>query len=204
MAINLVDEHKVTCIEDLFQLKHLLNHHQLLGLKFYEEFQQRIPREEVAEFEKIALKELNKLDPELKGTICGSYRRQAATCGDIDMLITHPKYTSRDKLPDFLDKLVNRLKKINFLTHDISWGEVQYHGVCKLNKENALHRRIDILWIPYDQFFFGLLYFTGSGFFNIQMRRIALEKGYTLNEHEIVPIDENVISILYNLLIFFF
>jgi DNA polymerase/3'-5' exonuclease PolX len=71
-----------------------------------------------------------------------------------------------------------------------SHSERNYHGVCRLpSKVDALHRRIDILWTPYDQYHYALLYFTGSGFHNIQMRRIALEKGYTLNEAELLPLD---------------
>ena len=33
---------------------------------------------------------------------------------------------------------------------------------------------------------FAILYFTGSGSFNIEMRKIAANKGYRLNEHHIV------------------
>lgn len=57
---------------------------------------------------------------------------------------------------------------------------------------DILLRRMDILWVPFNQYPFGVLYFTGSGFFNIQMRRIALEKGFTLNEYEILPIGSTV------------
>lgn len=50
------------------------------------------------------------------------------------------------------------------------------------------HRRIDIRLIPFDQYFFGILYFTGSDEFNRQMRSHALEKGFTLNEYCIRPV----------------
>jgi hypothetical protein len=36
---------------------------------------------------------------------------------------------------------------------------------------------------PIDQFYFGVLYFTGSDEFNKKMRAHALEKGFTLNEY---------------------
>ena len=39
--------------------------------------------------------------------------------------------------------------------------------------------------IPADQFYCGILYFTGSDEFNRQMRQQALEKGFTLNEYNI-------------------
>lgn len=37
--------------------------------------------------------------------------------------------------------------------------------------------------VPEDEYWCGVLYFTGSDEFNRQMRTIALEKGYTLNEY---------------------
>ena len=49
-------------------------------------------------------------------------------------------------------------------------------------------RRIDIRLIPIDQYYFGILYFTGSDLFNKQMRAHALDKGFTLNEYCIRPV----------------
>ena len=37
--------------------------------------------------------------------------------------------------------------------------------------------------IPQDQFYCGMLYFTGSDVFNRQMRTGSLEKGFTINEY---------------------
>eukprot|EP01119_Soliformovum_irregulare_P023660 TRINITY_DN8310_c0_g1_i1.p1 TRINITY_DN8310_c0_g1~~TRINITY_DN8310_c0_g1_i1.p1 ORF type:complete len:485 (+),score=219.60 TRINITY_DN8310_c0_g1_i1:116-1570(+) len=140
MAKKLVDEHNVYKIPDLEKVKHLLNHHQEIGYKFFYEFEERIPREEIVEFEKIIQSVLPEIDPKLEATICGSYRRQKATCGDIDMLITHPSYTSDKPVPAFLKRLHARLTAKKILTDDLSLGEVQYHGVCQLPKEGALHR----------------------------------------------------------------
>ena len=39
--------------------------------------------------------------------------------------------------------------------------------------------------IPNDQYFCGILYFTGSDEFNRRMRHHALEKGFTINEYSI-------------------
>ena len=38
------------------------------------------------------------------------------------------------------------------------------------------------------QYFFGMLYFTGSDMFNKEMRTHSLEKGFTLNEYCIRPV----------------
>lgn len=64
-------------------------------------------------------------------------------------------------------------------------------GVCKLadeEDEKYPYRRIDIRIIPHDQYYCALLYFTGSDAFNRDMRTVALEKGFTLNEYSIRPL----------------
>ena len=61
-------------------------------------------------------------------------------------------------------------------------GSEMYMGVCKHKKDNKF-RRIDIKVYPQDQFAFALLYFTGSGEFNREMRTHAEELGYTLSDH---------------------
>jgi DNA polymerase/3'-5' exonuclease PolX len=143
----------------------------LVGYTYYKEFIQRIPRDEVSEIEELIRKEVESIDPQLLITTCGSYRRQKPTCGDIDILVTHPDYSSSDVTPPFLKKLVERLKSVQLVTDILSLGDKQFHGVVKLPKTNALHLMLDILWITREQFHCGLMYFTGSGFFNIQMRK---------------------------------
>lgn len=59
-------------------------------------------------------------------------------------------------------------------------------GVYKLDSSSCA-RRIDITLYPVASFSTGLLYFTGSGEFNRQMRGIALDKGYKLNEYGLYP-----------------
>jgi DNA polymerase beta len=45
--------------------------------------------------------------------------------------------------------------------------------------------------IPIECYWCGLLYFTGSDFFNKQMRIIALEHNFTLSEYYLTPLGEN-------------
>ena len=53
-------------------------------------------------------------------------------------------------------------------------------------------RRLDIRLLPYDQYYSGILYFTGSDQFNKAMRAHAIEQGFTLNEYSIRPIDKGI------------
>ncbi|KAB0347216.1 hypothetical protein FD754_012073, partial [Muntiacus muntjak] len=70
--------------------------------------------------------------------------------------------------------------------------EERNKGVCQLpskhNEKEYPHRRIDIRLIPKDQYYCGVLYFTGSDIFNKNMRAHALEKGFTINEYTIRPL----------------
>ncbi|EQB78700.1 polymerase (DNA directed), beta isoform 3-like protein [Camelus ferus] len=134
------------------------------GIGYFEDFEKRIPREEMLQMQDIVLNEVKKVDSEYIATVCGSFRRGAESSGDMDVLLTHPSFTS----------------------------ESAKQGVCQLpgkNDEKAYpHRRIDIRLIPKDQYYCGVLYFTGSDIFNKNMRAHALEKGFTINEYTIRPL----------------
>uniref|UniRef100_A0A3P9BTT7 DNA polymerase n=2 Tax=Haplochromini TaxID=319058 RepID=A0A3P9BTT7_9CICH len=176
--------------EKMFQILKLF----FAVFRYFEEFEKRIPRAEMEKMETLILGELEKVDQEYIGTICGSYRRGAASSGDIDILLTHPNYTSQtEKQPKLLHAVVEHLESIGFVTDTLSKGDTKFMGVCQLQQndeddEEYLHRRIDIRLIPKDQYYCGVLYFTGSDIFNKNMRTHALEKGFTLNEYTIRPL----------------
>ena len=73
----------------------------------------------------------------LEVVTCGSYRRGKPTCGDVDILITHPDGRSyRGIFGTFLEKA----HEDGFLTDDLSVhnepnGSSKYLGVCKLEGE---------------------------------------------------------------------
>uniref|UniRef100_A0AAY4E267 DNA polymerase n=1 Tax=Denticeps clupeoides TaxID=299321 RepID=A0AAY4E267_9TELE len=174
---------------------HILTFVHPAGRRYFEEFEKRIPRTEMQQMETLILRELKELDPEYIGTICGSYRRGAESSGDIDILLTHPLFTSQsEKQPKLLHSVVECLESSGFVTDTLSKGDTKFmvrkcRGVVvKDEKEAHLHRRIDIRLIPKDQYYCGVLYFTGSDIFNKNMRTHALEKGFTLNEYTIRPI----------------
>jgi len=189
-------EDGIKTLDDLRKIEDKLNHHQQIGLKYFEDFEKRIPRAEMTKMETLILKELEVVDPEYIGTICGSYRRGAESSGDIDILLTHPDYTSEtDKQPKLLHDVVDHLESIGFVTETLSKGDTKFMGVCQLQMDDDPdatepnpHRRIDIRLIPKDQYYCGVLYFTGSDVFNKSMRTHALEKGFTLNEYTIRPL----------------
>ncbi|XP_012511416.1 PREDICTED: DNA polymerase beta [Propithecus coquereli] len=178
---------------DLRKNEDKLNHHQRIGLRYFEDFEKRIPREEMLQMQDIVLNEVKKVDSEYIATVCGSFRRGAESSGDMDVLLTHPSFTSEStKQPKLLHRVVEQLQKVHFITDTLSKGETKFMGVCQLPSKNEEkeypHRRIDIRLIPKDQYYCGVLYFTGSDIFNKNMRAHALEKGFTINEYTIRPL----------------
>ena len=74
----------------------------------------------------------------LVATVCGSFRRGAASSGDIDVLIGHPDYSSEEKhKPDFVKRVVKVMEKEGFVTDTLSLGETKFmvSGVCMFVQE---------------------------------------------------------------------
>ena len=166
-----------------------LTHHQLIGLKYLDDINLRIPRLEIEKLEKKINKIVTEIDPLLEVIICGSYRRQAPHSGDIDMLVLHPNLKTNTDIQnhdvDFLPVLVEKLTKKKLLVaHLTENGLTKYMGLCKLSSRSKA-RRIDIRFIAYESKGAAMLYFTGSGTFNEIMRAEALKKKYTINEYGI-------------------
>lgn len=156
-------------------------HHIDIGIKYFEDFLTKIPRDEIDNIKIFLNNILKKIDNKIIFEICGSYRRGALESGDIDILITNPD--NNDKT--LLTSIVKTLKKNNFIIDDLtSKGTTKFMGVCKL-PQNKIARRIDIRVIEFNSYFTSLLYFTGSKKFNLYLRNKALENNYTLNEYSL-------------------
>ncbi|XP_030747408.1 DNA polymerase beta-like isoform X2 [Sitophilus oryzae] len=181
----------IMTLDDLRKNQDKLTHHQIIGLRYFDDFEKRIPRAEIHEIENILKREITEVDPKYEIIICGSYRRGKPESGDIDTLITHPDYTS-DKFNKkhkimVLKSIIEKLKKCGLVTETISLGDTKFMGACRLNPDLPT-RRLDIRFQPYDQYFCSVLYFTGSDVFNQKMRAHALEKQFTLNEYTLRPL----------------
>ncbi|XP_030664001.1 DNA polymerase lambda isoform X2 [Nomascus leucogenys] len=164
---------------------------QAIGLKHYSDFLERMPREEATEIEQTVQKAAQAFNSGLLCVACGSYRRGKATCGDVDVLITHPDGRShRGIFSRLLDSLRQQVPSVGpgFLTDDLvsqeeNGQQQKYLGVCRLPGPGWRHRRLDIIVVPYSEFACALLYFTGSAHFNRSMRALAKTKGMSLSEH---------------------
>lgn len=65
----------INSVEELKERQDLLTKGQKIGLKHFEDFELRIPREEISQIESLALKNIKQIDEAYQITICGSYRR---------------------------------------------------------------------------------------------------------------------------------
>ena len=181
-AKSLIEEHGIKTIEQLELNQTLLNDKQKIGLKYWKDFQLRIPRAEIDKHYELLAQIINSIDKDFEFQITGSYRRLEPTSGDIDILITHKN--DPENVEELFKSVVDRLKKDKYITDVFAEGGKKCLAVCKL-KRHKTFRRIDLLYTNKKEYPFAVLYFTGDAAFNVSMRHYCLGKGLSLSEHGI-------------------
>jgi len=172
----------------------LLNDKQKIGLKYYEDLLERIPRSEMVEHHKIIqdLKPNTMADYEIE--IVGSYRREAITSGDIDVLIRVPDGVNSKIAKNNLTLYVKALEETGYIKEILALGE---HKCMAISKTDVVARRLDLLMTPDEEYAYALLYFTVSDRFNVAFRQYAIDKGYSLNEHTLTKVRDGVKEVPY-------
>jgi DNA polymerase/3'-5' exonuclease PolX len=166
-----------------------VTHHILVGLKYESDLKERIPREEMDKLKKKIQKIIYGIDRNLIFEICGSYRRGQSSSGDIDIIVSNPSFIKNIQTQDYLKKIIQNGIASGFLIdHLTEKGDKKYMGICRCNKKGKA-RRIDIRVFDYENYWAGILYFTGNREFNIRVRNRAIEKGYSLNEYGLKRMD---------------
>ena len=183
-AKALYNDHGITDIKSLrvaFKKDtSILNSKQIMGLTHYEDLNTRIPRSEIdAYYEEIKL--ICQDIPNIKMSITGSYRRNHATSGDVDVLVSS---TNGDDSAELRKLLIKKLKKKKIIVETLASGKKKFMGITKLESGGYTKaRHMDIINTSPEEYPFALLYFTGSGEFNSRMRAHALTLGYSMNEY---------------------
>lgn len=110
---------------------------------------------------------LRELKSVKKIEIAGSYRRRRESVGDIDILVTS------DKPREVMDRFVSM--------PDVA--DVLAKGTTKsmIRLKNGLE--VDVRVLKESEYGSALQYFTGNKEHNIELRKIALKKGFTLSEY---------------------
>ncbi len=173
----------------------LLNDKQKIGLKYYEDLLERIPRIEMEEHKDVLESLLPDEMSEYNLDIVGSFRREAESSGDIDVLLRMPLHIDSKSAKEHLSLYVKMLEGFGYITDILALGEHKCMAISKIY--NGKSRRLDLLMTPDIEYAYALLYFTGSDKFNVAFRQHALNKGYTLNEHALTPIRPDVKEVPY-------
>jgi len=105
--------------------------------------------------------------------IAGSFRRKKKTVGDLDFLVI-------SKSPKRVINLFVEMPKVKEI---ISKGTTR----SSVRLRNGL--QVDLRVVKMKEFGSALLYFTGSKHHCIYLRKIALSKGYTLNEYGLFTLE---------------
>ena len=164
----------IKSIDELKDNTHLLNDKQKIGLKYYKDLNKRIPRDEYLKHKKILEKDLK--DKDLTYDFVGSFRRESSHMGDIDFLVMK---NDEFDLPAYIKKL----KDSGYIREVLALGKVKFSGIVKLD-DDSIARQVDILVAPESEYYYSLLYFTGSAEFNVGMRNFIKNKyAISLSEH---------------------
>ncbi|KAK4082145.1 uncharacterized protein Triagg1_1957 [Trichoderma aggressivum f. europaeum] len=173
---------------------------QQIGVKFYDEFQLKILRQETEAIASVILAHAHRVDPGFQMVIVGSYRRGKPASGDVDVVLSHPDET---QTLDVIERLVSSLEKSSFITHTLSvwtknsergqapvaWkgeGRSAGSGFDTLDKAmvvwqnpkdtNGPHRRVDIIVSPWKTVGCAILGWSGETTFQRDLRRYCKAK----------------------------
>jgi len=99
--------------------------------------------------------------------LAGSFRRRKETIGDLDVLVSGGN----------AEQVMHA-----FTTHD-SVADLLGRGDTKSSVKLHNGLQVDLRVVPEGSFGAALMYFTGSKEHNIELRKIAIDKGWSLNEY---------------------
>ena len=99
--------------------------------------------------------------------LAGSFRRRKETVGDLDLLVCG------GRADDVMEA---------FTTHHYV-AEVLGRGETKSSVKLGNGLQVDLRLVPLESFGAALLYFTGSKQHNIELRKLAIDRGMSLNEY---------------------
>ncbi|KAJ3183128.1 hypothetical protein HDU87_007551 [Geranomyces variabilis] len=165
-----------------------LTHNQKVGVRFYDDLRQNMPREEAAAIGAYVERAAKLFNSGYQCHIMGSYRRGKPFCGDVDVIgttfcsenetitpptfsvstVTHPDGRSHDGL---VAKLLAELERVpGLLVEHLQCRSAasgyedseQYMGICRLPGGPGIHRRLDIWAVPWDEIGAALVHWTGN------------------------------------------
>lgn len=108
--------------------------------------------------------------------LAGSFRRRQETIGDLDLLVCG------GSADDVMEA---------FVGHGLV-AEVLGRGETKSSVRLSNGLQVDLRLVPVESMGAALLYFTGSKAHNIELRKLAIEQGLSLNEYGLIRGEKSV------------
>lgn len=90
---------------------------QQIGVKYYDEFQLKIPRQEVECIARTVLEHANSIRPGFEMVIVGGYRRGKLASGDVDVVLSHRDETATEHV---IERIVVSLERAGYITHTLT------------------------------------------------------------------------------------
>ncbi|KAI0201006.1 Nucleotidyltransferase [Astrocystis sublimbata] len=174
---------------------------QQIGVKYYEELQENIPRAEVEAISNTILERANRIKKGFQMVVVGGYRRGKAASGDVDVVLSHPDPKATEY---FINEIVTSLDKTEHITHTLTLSSknsergqtpVPWKGETKagagfdtldkalvvwqdprwdqtaVSKNPNLHRRVDIIISPWKTAGCAVVGWSGGTTFERDLRR---------------------------------
>jgi DNA polymerase/3'-5' exonuclease PolX len=169
-----------------------LTHIQHLGLNYYEDLQDLIPRDEIKYLCNQLKKEIERIDRDGSKTytmmLSGSYPSHSKEYSkDIDIIIVRNVENSYSgELKDIIEKINHEMK-----LETISIGEKKFMGLLHSPKSNKM-RHIDIRFVNVEELPYTWLYYSSGQVFNKLIRDKLKKKGYKLNEYGLYKGKNNI------------
>ncbi len=146
------------------------------GLRQKEALEQRILLWDAMKLSQEVISFFKKLPEIQKIAMGGSIRRREETIGDLDLLIQ-----ARDK------------DRPKILKHLRNWEQVKKVLVMGNKKASVMihpmNRQLDLRLFKAKEWGAGLLYFTGNKEHNIHLRKVAIERGWKINEYGVFDVE---------------
>jgi DNA polymerase beta len=152
-------------------------------LKYYDDLQERIPRDEIVRHGEKINDLLNAAGNFYKLDIVGSFRRGRQYSGDIDVLFTLTSERNNNPNTEYITWVSSVLSRNGYLIETLKKGSNVMNGIVRLTPD-GIARRLDLFFSPPELYAFALLAKTGDTQFNQSLRACIKEKNpnYSLSE----------------------
>lgn len=150
----------------------------LEALNIQEHAQERASLWDALDLSETIIERLKKMPEIIKIGVAGSVRRGKDTIGDIDILAA-VKNTDRKKV-------IRHFTEMEDVSKIMAKGDTKASIFIEYFK-----RQVDLRIVAEDEWGAALQYFTGSKSHNIHLRKIAIDKGFKINEYGLFTIESN-------------